>query len=94
MATAVRLEADGTLKLIARPSRGQFLLVIEHQQFEGVVAIAHGSSSASRQPDGVCLACFEGDAALAARWALGASAWLARRVRAGRDDERHGAALN
>src|SRR5262245_12723470 len=56
LATAVSLGEDGTLKLIARPNRGQFLLVIEHGRFESVVAIAHGSLSPSRQPDGVCVA--------------------------------------
>src|SRR5262245_27473691 len=43
LATAVSLGDDGMLKLIARPSRGQFLLVVEHDRFESVVAIAHGS---------------------------------------------------
>jgi len=95
LAAAVSLGEGGTVKLIARPSRGQFLLVIEHPRFESVVAIAHGSLSPSRQPDGVCVAFFEGDAAVAARWALGASAWLGRRSRAARDETRHGsAALN
>lgn len=95
LATAVSLGEDGTVKLVARPSRGQFLLVIEHERFESVVAIAHGSLSPSRQPDGVCVAFFEGDVALAARWALSASGWLGRRWRTAREETRHGgAALN
>lgn len=85
LATSLELGDDGLLKLLARPTKGQFLLVIEHARFETVVAIAHGSLRSDRQPDGVCLAHFEGDPALAARWALGASAWLARRSRASRD---------
>jgi hypothetical protein len=94
LATAVSLGDDGALKLLARPTRGQFLLVIEHRSFEAVMAIAHGSLRPSRQPEGVCLAHFEGDAALAARWALGAGAWLSRRWRAARDEERRGLTLN
>ena len=97
VAAAASLGPDGALKLLARPVRGQFLLVIEHERFDAVVAIAHGSLSAGRQPEGVCLAHFEGDAALAVRWALGAGAWLSRRWRAAREEEeeeRGGAGLN
>lgn len=64
------LDGDGALTLIARPTRGQFVLVVRHERFEVVMATTYGVVMPRRQQDGVCLAHFEGDAALSVRWAL------------------------
>jgi hypothetical protein len=76
------LEADGTLKVIARPSPGEFVIVASHTSFHAVMATAYGLVSEPQQQDGVCLAHFEGDPGVASRWALGLHAWLARQSRA------------
>jgi hypothetical protein len=88
------LGADGQLTLTALPTHGQFLLSIEHGRFQAVVAIAYASPGAGKQPDGVCLAHFEGDAALATRWSLGVNTWLRLRWNLESRNPARGAALN
>jgi hypothetical protein len=75
----VELGTQGCLRLEARPARGQFLMVVQHSGFHAVVALSHPGRSARQQCDGICLADFEGDAALATRWALGLNTWLSKR---------------
>jgi hypothetical protein len=88
------LGEDGQLTLTALPTPGQFLLSIEHERFQAVVAIFYTSPGAGKQPDGVCLAHFEGDAALATRWSLGLNTWLRLRWSLQSRDPARGAALN
>ena len=75
----LELGTDGCVRLEARPTRGQFLLLAQHPRFHAVVALSHLALSARQQCDGICLADFEGDAERATRWALGLNTWLSKR---------------
>jgi hypothetical protein len=90
----VSLGEDGRVTLTALPEAGQFVLSIEHEQFDAVVAIAQASLLDGKHPEGVCLAHFEGDSALATRWSLGCNGWLRRCWSEGTRDSGRGAALN
>jgi hypothetical protein len=75
----LELGSDGCVRLEARPTRGQFLLIVQHARFQAVVALSHLSLRPRQQCDGICLADFEGDLELATRWALGLVTWLSKR---------------
>lgn len=75
----LELGTEGCLRLEARPTRGQFLLLAQHPRFHAVVALSHQALSARQQCDGLCLADFEGDMEQATRWALGLNTWLSKR---------------
>ena len=75
----LELGTDGCVRLEARPTRGQFLLLAQHPRFHAIVAISHQALSPKHQCDGICLADFEGDVEQATRWALGLNTWLSKR---------------
>src|SRR5688572_9331759 len=77
----LELRADGRLSVIARPTRGEFVVVVNHPGFHAVIAAAYGLVSEPARQDGVCVAHFEGEVSLATRWALGLDAWLERQRR-------------
>jgi hypothetical protein len=82
MLTQLELGDDGELSLVARPERGEFVLIVHHDEFHVLMATSYGVLTASEQQDGVCLAHFEGNPTLAVRWALGLHEVLERKWRA------------
>jgi hypothetical protein len=67
----LELGADGRLSVIARPCDGEFILTVRHQHFNVVLASSYGALAAQPEQECICVAHFEGDSALAARWASG-----------------------
>jgi len=77
------LGCDGGLQVIARPTEGEFVFTVRHQRFSVVLASAYAALASEPEQECICVAHFEGDAPLAARWASGLRHSLERRREAG-----------
>jgi len=75
----LELGMDGQLSVVARPSPGEFILTARHRSFNVVLASAYEALAASPEQECVCIAHFDGDAELAARWASSLRHWLDKR---------------
>ena len=76
--TDLKLGDDGHFSLVARPTQGEFILVAQHRGFHVVMASYYEALTACAAQECVCIAHFEGDPRLAARWASGLREWLVR----------------
>ena len=65
------LGSDGQLSVMARPCEGEFVLTVQHLRFNVVLASAYAALAPEPEQECVCVAHFDGDAPLAARWASG-----------------------
>jgi hypothetical protein len=79
--TDFELGEDGHYSLVARPPKGEFILVAQHRQFHVVMASYYGVFTPTPEQECVCIAHFEGNPQLAARWATGLRHWLDRQWR-------------
>jgi hypothetical protein len=75
----MELGDDGQFSVVARPNRGEFVLIAHHDEFHVIMATSYGLLTPREEQDGVCLAHFEGNPTLAVRWALGLYELLERR---------------
>jgi hypothetical protein len=74
--TDLELEGDGHYSVVARPTQAEFILVARHERFHMVMASYYGVLTPRPEQEYVCVAHFEGDPQLAARWASGLRRWL------------------
>ncbi len=77
--TRMELGDDGQFSVVARPNRGEFVLIAHHDEFHVIMATSYALLTPREEQDGVCLAHFEGNPTLAVRWALGLYEVLERR---------------
>ena len=82
MLVELELGLDGRLSVLARPSPGEFVLTAAHRSFNLVLASAYEALAQNPEQEYVCVAHFDGDAELAARWAASLRHWLDNRAQA------------
>jgi hypothetical protein len=76
--TDLNLDADGRFSCVARPRKGEFISIARHDAFELVLASYYCALDPHPEQEGVCVAHFEGNSAVAIRWASGLRQWLDR----------------
>lgn len=77
----LNLAADGQFDMIARPCEGEFIFTVRHSRFNVVLASSYAVLAQRPEQESVCIAHFDGDASLAARWAIGLRHSLRQRRR-------------